>query len=212
MYIPKTLFVSGDATRTIPNLLANETLFRVGMVADLVCALLLLMVTLAFHRLFKDVDRYLAALVVILGGVMPARISFIDVGTDASALYIAHSPSFLAVFAKPQQDALAMLFLHARDRETPAAEMLWGLWLIPLALLTWRSRRLPRFIAVWLLLNGAAYVVISLTGLLWPELADSVFTIATPALLGELAITAWLLIRRATVPAQADSVSKSSNG
>jgi hypothetical protein len=197
LYIPKTLFVSGDATRTISNVLAHETLFRFGMVSDLACAVLLVVVTLAFYHLFEGVSRYLGAWVVILGGVMPAILAFADVGTDNSALYIAHGPSFLSVFDKPQRDALAMLILHARDRETTAAEMLWGLWLIPLGLLVWRSRLLPRFVAVWLFLNAAAYVAVSLTGLLLPDLEGSVFSLTTPARLGELVITLWLLLRGA---------------
>ena len=197
IYIPKKLFSPGDATATINNIVVHETLFRLGMVSDLICALLLLMVTIAFYRLFRDVDQLLATLVVILGGVMPAVLSFICVGTDNSALYIAHGPQFLSVFDKPQRDALAMLVLHARDRETAAAELLWGLWLLPLALLVWRSRRLPRFIAVWLALNGTAYVLVSLTAFLRPELADTVFAVATPAFLGELAVTLWLLVRGA---------------
>lgn len=202
LYIPSMLFVSGDATRTIGNILAHETLFRWGMVSDLACAVLLVVVTLAFYRLFESVSRYLAAWVVILGGVMPAILAFADVGTDNTALYIAHGPSSLSVFDKPQRDALAMLVLHARDRETTAAEMLWGLWLIPLGLMVWRSHFLPRFIAVWLLLNAAAYVAVSLTGLLRPDLEGSVFSLTTAARLGELVITLWLLVRGAD-PARA---------
>ena len=190
LYIPKTLFVSGDATSTISNILAHETLFRFGMVSDLICAVLLVVVTLAFYRLFENVSQHLGAWVVILGGVMPAVLAFADVGTDNSALYIAHGPAFLSVFDKPQRDALAMLILHARDRETTAAELLWGLWLI-------RSRFLPRFTAVWLFFNAAAYVAVSFIGLLLPDIEGSVFSLTTPARLGELVITLWLLVQGA---------------
>lgn len=197
LYIPNTLFVYGDASRTVRNILAHETLFRFGMVSDLICAVLLVVVTLAFYSLFEGVSRFLGAWVVILGGIMPAVLAFADVGTDNSALYIAHGPAFLSVFDKSQRDALAMLILHARDRETTAAELLWGLWLIPLGLLVWRSRLLPRFVAVWLFLNAAAYVAVSFSGLLLPDLEGSIFSVTTPARLGELVITLWLLVRGA---------------
>jgi hypothetical protein len=42
---------------------------------------------------------------------------------------------FLSVFDKPQRDALAMLFLKLRDSQNTAAEVLWGVWLFPLAVL-----------------------------------------------------------------------------
>lgn len=81
------------------------------------------------------------------------------------------------------------------DHQNTAAEILWGLWLIPLALLVYRSRFLPRFLAVWLVINGLAYVVLSLTGVLLPQFQDRVFTYAQPALFGEIAIMLWLVIK-----------------
>jgi Domain of unknown function (DUF4386) len=38
MYVPSTLIVSGDATATAKNILAHETLFRLGIVSELFCA------------------------------------------------------------------------------------------------------------------------------------------------------------------------------
>ena len=72
IYIPKTLFVDGNAAATVNNIAAHEWLFRIGIVADLVCAVLLIFLGLALYRLFKEVDQNLAVLVVIFGGVMPA--------------------------------------------------------------------------------------------------------------------------------------------
>jgi hypothetical protein len=210
LYIPSKLFVAGDATATIGNIVANEWLFRLGMVSNLVCAVLLIMLVLAFYRLFKDVDQRLAILVVILGGVMPATITFMNVGTDGTALSVAHGSAFLAVFDKAQRDALAMVFLHMGDRENTAAELLWGLWLLPLALLVWRSRFLPRFIAIWLAVNALAYVAVSLTGLLAPQDYDTVFKLSAPARLGELAIMLWLVIMGAKMPAPVNETGSSS--
>ena len=72
MYIPSKLFVHGDATATASNIAAHEWLFRLGIVSDLICGVILIFLTLAFYRLFKEVDQNLAVLVVILGGVMPS--------------------------------------------------------------------------------------------------------------------------------------------
>jgi hypothetical protein len=84
-----------------------------------------------------------------------------------------------------------------RDQATTATELLWGLWLLPLAWLVYRSRVAPWWIGVWLALNGLAYVVISLTGLLAPTHQAAVFAASKPFLLGEVAIMLWLLIRGA---------------
>ena len=63
-----------------------------------------------------------------------------------------------------------MLFLRLHHQEIVAAEILWGLWLFPLGILVYRSRFLPRFLGVWLIINGFAYPAMSFTGLLLPAI------------------------------------------
>ena len=79
--------------------------------------------------------------------------------------------------------------------------ILWGLWLLPLAILVYRSRFLPRFPGVWLVINGFAYVIVSLTGILIPQYQNRAFIISQPALLGEIALMLWLVIKGARPPA-----------
>jgi hypothetical protein len=133
-------------------------------------------------------------LMVILGGVMPAAIDYFNVLNDAAALMLVRGADFLSVFEKPQRDALTMLFLRLHGQEIVAAEVLWGLWLFPLALLVLRSGFLPRFLGVWLIINGVAYVILSFTGELLPRYEDVVSRFAFPAQLGEIAFVLWLLV------------------
>jgi hypothetical protein len=203
IYIPSKLFVHGNATATAANIAAHEWLFRLGIVSDLFGAVVLIFLSLAFYRLFKGVDQYLAVLVVILGGVMPALIYFVGVVSDAGALMLVRGADFLSVFDKPQRDALAMLFLRLRDQQNTAAEILWGLWLLPLAILVYRSRFLPRFLGVWLAINGFAYVLLSLTGELLPQYQNKMFLISQPALFAEVAFMLWLVIKGAKPPVPA---------
>jgi len=197
IYIPSKLFVHGDATATANNIAAHEWLFRFGIVADLAGGVVLILVVLAFYRLFKGVDRNLAVLVVIFGGVMPALIYFVSVVSDAAALMIVRGGDFLSAFDKPQRDALAMVFLKLRDHQNTAAEILWGVWLLPLAMLVYRSGFLPRFLGVWLAIGGFAYLILSVTGELLPQYQGMVFTYAQPAFFGEIAIMLWLVIKGA---------------
>jgi hypothetical protein len=88
-----------------------------------------------------------------------------------------------------------MLFLKLGDHQNTAAEVLWGVWLFPLAALVYKSRFLPRFLAVWLVINGFAYVIMSLTGVLLPQYQGKVFAISQPALFGEVALMLWLVIK-----------------
>src|ERR1700686_3541660 len=135
IYIPSTLIVPGNATMTANNIADHELLFRLGIVADLFCGTILIFLVLALYRLLKGVDQNLAVLMVILGGLLPATIDFLNVLNDAATLMLVRGADFLSVFEKPQRDALAMLFLRMHRQEILAAEIFWGLWLIPLALL-----------------------------------------------------------------------------
>jgi len=202
IYIPSKLFVHGNAAATASNIAAHEWLFRFGIISDLLGPVILIFLVLAFYRLFKGVDQNLAVLVVIFGGVMPALLDLVSVVYDAAALMLVRGPDFLSVFDKPQRDALAMLFLRLSDHQTTAAEILWGVWLLPLALLVYRSRFLPRFLGVWLTINGFAYVLLSFTGELFPQYQDKVFLLSQPALFAELALMLWLVIKGANPPAQ----------
>ncbi|MBI3664376.1 MAG: DUF4386 domain-containing protein [Acidobacteria bacterium] len=195
LYIPSTLFVRGNATATAANIAAHETLFRLGIVSDLLSGTICIFLVLALYRLFKGVDQNHAVLMVILGGVMPAAIYFFNVLNDAAALMLVRGADFLSVFEKPQRDALAMLFLRLHGQEIVAAEILWGLWLFPLAVLVIRSGFLPRFLGYWLIVNGFAYLAMSFTGLLLPRYEDIVSNIAFPAQLGEIAFMLWLVIK-----------------
>src|SRR5260370_4897052 len=90
-----------------------------------------------------------------------------------------------------------MLFLNLDGHGFVVSEIFWGLWLFPLALLVYRSRFLPRFLGVWLVLAGVAWVILSLTGLLLPQYEHNVDTYSQPAVLGEVAFMLWLLIKGA---------------
>ena len=197
--IPSALFVRGNATATASNIAAHELLFRLGIVGDLLTGTICLFVVLALYRLFKGVDQNLAALMVILGALMVAPIYFLNTLNDAAALLLVRGADYLSVFQKPQRDALALLFLRLHHHGIVANEIFWGLWLFPLAVLVIRSRFLPRFLGVWLIINGFAYLITSFTGLLLPQYEDLVSNVTFPAILGELVFMLWLVIKGARV-------------
>jgi hypothetical protein len=93
-----------------------------------------------------------------------------------------------------------MLLLYLHNDLNTAAAILWGLWLFPLAILVYRSRFLPQFLGVWLALGGVSWVTWCFTGVLLPEYRDRVLEVCQPAMLGEMALTLWLVIKGARPP------------
>ncbi len=194
IYIPRTLMVRGDAAATAKNILAHEMLFRVGIFGELFSAVAFLLLGLALYRLLSGVNKTQASLMVILVAVSVA-ITFANVVNNIAALTLFRGADFLAVFDKPQRDALAMLFLRLHGQGLVVNQIFWGLWLLPFGVLVMRSRFLPRILGVLLIVNCFAYVAGSLTWLFWPSYGNVVFRAIFPALLGELWILLWLLIK-----------------
>lgn len=195
IYIPSVLFVRGDAGATAGNIAAHPSLFRFGIVTELLAAVLMLFVALALYRLLSDVNRDHATLMVILGGLMITPLGFANAINDAAALIIAGGADFLSAFDKPQRDALVVFFLRLQRQGVVANEMFWGLWLLPLGRLVTRSKFLPRALGVWLIINGFAYLTISFIGLTLPQYEARAGAIMLPALAGEVAFILWLLVK-----------------
>src|SRR6266851_2733527 len=200
VYVPSKLIVHGNATATANNIAASETLFRLGIAAQLIGSAGFIFVALALYDLLKGVNRRRASLMVLLI-VVSVPIAFLNELNSIAAFVLVRGADFLSVFEKPQREALAMLFLRLHGQGFVVAEIFWGLWLFPLALLVYRSRFLPRFLGVWLALAGLAWVILSLTGVLLPQVQDKVFAYSQPAVFGEIAFMLWLVIKGARPPA-----------
>jgi hypothetical protein len=194
IYIPDALVVSGNAAATANNIAAHEWLFRVGIVSYLLAAALWVFVPLALYRLLKGVDQTLAVVMVILGSLMQVPLFFANAANDAAALLFVRGADFLSVFDKPQHDAFAMLFLNLHHQLDLANMMFAGLWLLPFGLLVYRSRFLPRFLGVWLMMGCFPYLALNFSGFLLPGTEHKVFAYGQPLMLGEVATMLWLAI------------------
>jgi Domain of unknown function (DUF4386) len=201
IYVPGRLFVRGNSVATANNILANQSLFRSYIVAWLVAEFFFISLSLTLYRLLKGVNQQHAAIMLILA-LMGAPLAFVSAMNRVATVAFVRGAEFLAVFDKPQRGAIAMLFFNFEEQSIAVYMIFWGLWLIPLGLLVFRSGFLPRILGGWLIINGLAYEIISFTGLLSPDHMQTVNNFATPALLGELAFTIWLLAVGARVRAQ----------
>ncbi len=193
MYVPSKLIVKDDAAATAGNILTNQSLFRIDLAVGLVTTVVFLFVAILLYRMLKDVNPQYAALMVILVAISVAQ-SFVSYLLWMGTLEFVRSADYLSVFSQPQREALALFCLKLDSQGTYLSEMFWGLWLLPLGILVYRSGFLPRFVGVWLFINGVSYIVMCLIGLLAPDSYFVVAKISIPAMLGELVLTLWLLM------------------
>ena len=196
IYVPTKLIIKGNAAATAANILAHETMFRLAIFADLVGQVIFICLAVALYRLLREVSRPWAWLMVAFV-LVSAAVCFLNTVNNIAALILFRGAEYLSAFDKPQRDALGMLFLRLHSNGLFIAEIFWGLWLFPFGLLVYRSKFLPRFIGVWLMINYFGYLALSVTALFFPAYYNQLFRYSQPVLFGELVIMLWLLIKGA---------------
>jgi hypothetical protein len=193
LYVPSKLMVRGDATATAHNIVASETLFRLGIAANLAGQAMFVFVALALYHLLKQVNQRHALLMLVLI-LVSIPIAFLNEVNSIAALMLARGAGYLSVFDESQRNALAMLFLRLRGGGFDVAEVFWGLWLFPLGLLVYRSGFIPRLLGVLLMAGCFAYLANSFTALVLPQYEAAVSRWASPLQAVELVFMLWLLI------------------
>lgn len=199
IYVPSTVIVPGDAAATAASLLAHETLFRWGIVADLFAGTTLILAVLLLHRLLRVVSGTQAAAMAVLY-LVAVPLGLVSTAQKLGALAVLKGADVYSAFSEPHREALAMLLIRLGSPTVVVAELFWGLWLFPLGVLVIRSGFLPKALGVLLIVNGGAYVVTCLTSLLLPEYAATLGKYLFPALFGELWFALWLAIKGIRVP------------
>jgi hypothetical protein len=193
MYVPGKLIVKGDAAATASNFLAHQTLYRIDFAVGLLSTVIFMFLVLVLYRLFKEVNQQQAALMVILVLVQLPQ-SYVSQLLQIGAFELFRGADFLSVLGQSDREALGMMCIRLNGLGTHLSELFWGLWLFPLGSLVYRSGFLPRTLGVWLIINGVAYVALSMIGILIPEYVDIAYKFAFPALLGEMAFMLWLVV------------------
>ncbi len=192
-FVSPKLFIKGDLAASAQNILTYEVLFRTSIFSGLITSTIWIFLALVFYQLFKSVNERQAKLLVAFV-LVQVPIAFIKGAFSVTTLMVLKG-EVLMTFDLNQRQDLAMLFLKINDYSVWALELFWGLWLFPLAILVYNSNFIPRFLGIWLMINGVVYVLLSFASIVTPSFKDFVFTIGMPAMFGELVLMFWLLIK-----------------
>jgi hypothetical protein len=193
LYVPSQTVVHNDASATAARVLAHETLYRWGMLAETLGAVIFIGLSLALYRLFEEVDRHRARQLVALVLVSSA-LGLVTVVFSAAALLVFRGGDAFGGFDVHTREAVGMLLIRMRGQANSINQIFWGLWLLPFGWLVVRSRFLPRWLGYWLLLDGIAWVIVGMIWFLAPDYTDALFRYLQPVFLAELAAMLWLLI------------------
>lgn len=200
LYARAKVDVPGDAASTAANVVANSALFRFGFVADLVQATLFLFVGFALYLLLKHVNTNVARAMVILVALSVATIC-LNMIHHFAALLVATDGSYAAALGPDGSDALVMLLVDMHRHGYLIAQIFFGLWLLPLGYLVYKSSMFPRVLGVLLMIACFGYLVDMLAFFLVPEVADTISPLVVlPAAVAEFWMVGFLLIKGVKVP------------
>jgi hypothetical protein len=194
MVVDPKIYVPGDAAATASNILASEWLFRLGFVSWIVSYIVFLFLVLALYNLFKSVDKGQARLMVLLV-VASIPLSILNMLNQYAPIVLLGGAEYLSAFNPAQLQTLAMVFLDLYNNGVMVAEIFWGLWLIPLGILVYKSRFVPKVLGVLLIFGCFGHLLSFLSTFLFPGYSAILIPISEMVMVGELPIFLWLLIK-----------------
>ncbi len=195
MYVPSKLIIWDNAALTLNNITSQETLFRLGIIAGILCYTAFLFLPIVLYKLLSPVNKTHAVAMVALA-LVSVPISFVNLLNKFSVLTLISDDAYLKSFDAAQLPAQVLLQLDYYNNGVQLAAIFWGLWLFPFGYLVYKSGFLPKILGV-LLMAGCFGYLVNFTGrFLYPGYADLGIStyISLPASLGEIGTCLWLLI------------------
>jgi len=189
MLVRTSLFVPGDATATLANLVERQGLARIGVAAELGIVLSQALLALWFYRLFRSVDGFAAGAVAGFGLVNAVAV----LGSSAflaTALQVALDAALAPAGAAA---ATAQLLYTVSSNLWAAGNLFFGLWLIPMGWLVVRSGWMPRALGWVVTAGGAGYVLSAFIGALAPGAGVVGEGLGYLAVVGEFWMIGYLL-------------------
>jgi hypothetical protein len=195
-YVPSQLQLVGDAESVVHSITSNETMYRLGILSWFVNSVAFLLLPLAFYRLFRAVHRP-AAILMVAFAMMSIPISLVAAGNELDVLSLISGKPPLQAVSLENRHAMVIRSLTAYDNGMIVAQLFWGLWLLPLGQLIWKSRAVPRVFGVLLLLGGLGYLIQEFGGVFSSSFGQTLVSqyATLPAAAGEIGLGFWLLLR-----------------
>ncbi len=201
VYVPSQITVKGDASSTVSNIVASESLFRLGIVAGLICYTVFLLLPFALYKLLSPVGRNVAVLMVAFA-VVSVPISFVNMLNKLDILSLLSGADYLQALTTDQLHARVMLSLDAYSNGLLVSKIFWGLWLLPFGYLVFKSGFLPRVLGILLMMECFSYLIDFFGRALFPGYTVTAIAsfVTLPASFAEIGTCLWLLIMGASEP------------
>jgi hypothetical protein len=187
-------FVFADASATINHIMAHESLFRLGVVTSMFSNVFFLLAAWYLYVLLKTVNKNLALLFLLLnlGGFAIIVYSHLNL---LSSLTLLSGADYLKVFQPDQLQAQATLFINLYKTGSTIAQIPFGVWLLPLGLLVFKSGFLPKILGIFLMVDCLGQFIYVCQRFLLPDYGIIAYPCWVIGFIAEVSLTLWLLFK-----------------
>ncbi len=189
------LIVSGNAAESAKNIVAHETLFRIGIIGDVVYCVGVVVLLTALYIILRPVNHNLALLA--LFGRLVHSLTWLLVSINLfTALRLLSDADYARGLGPDQLPALARLYLSGSDQYYVGL-LFWALAATLGSLLWLKSNYIPRVLAVFGVISSAWCMGCTLVFYVSPDFANFVnlWWFDSPMVIFELVLSFWLLFK-----------------
>jgi Domain of unknown function (DUF4386) len=198
-FVRSRLIVPDDAAATAANILANETLFRLGFTGELLHLACDVAIAAILYVLFRPVSRVVALVAAFMRLASAVVLAVASIG-HFSALQLLSGSDYLAALPAGESQALALLAFRLHADGYAICLVFFAFSLFALGWLILRSGFIPKAIGALIVLAGACYLFNSIAGFVAPDFAARLFpAILVPCAVAELALALWLVVKGVNV-------------
>jgi len=181
-----------DANGTGAAILEQNTLFRLGILADFVVFALDILLAVTFYRLLAHADRGIALFALSARLVMSA-VMMTALLAETAPLFLLGDTPIAGQLSPAVANAASLAFLALHNEGYILGLMLFGLHCAALGILLARSEVFPTFLGVLMGLSGISYLALGVVHFGLPALSGIGGLLLLPAALPEFVFAGWLI-------------------
>ncbi|MEQ9439582.1 MAG: DUF4386 domain-containing protein [Cyclobacteriaceae bacterium] len=195
-YVRGTLVVPGDAAATAANIVSQEGLFRLGLVADLIAFILDAIISVMFYQMFRPYNKTLAMVSSVLRLLAHPAIASLNLLNHYLALAVLGEADFLAVFDPGQLQSMSLFLMDAHRNGYLIAGAFFGVHCFLLGMLIYQTDMIPKLFGVLMVVAAAGYLMETFGNFLFPGNEGWLaWVVGLSAALGEVELALYMLIK-----------------
>lgn len=195
-YVRETIYIPSDPKATIENINSLQSLFRLGLVSDLIAFMLDAVISVLLYQLFKTVDQTMALIALAFRLLAHPAIASLNLLNHFIAMEAATGNGIMANLEIEQQEVWTMLFMNEHNTGYLLAGAFFGIHCLLLGILLFRSMLFPKLLGILMILAAGGYLIETFGNFIFSDYQTILaYIVGVSAALGEVSLTLYLLFK-----------------